>query len=119
MWRRGPRRHMYASYFGLKEAPFSITPDPRYLYMSERHREALAHLLNPRLTALELLAAVCDELRIPYPVDTTSTKTLVDLLYRYLLDAHGRGRRTVLIIDEAQDLSIDVLEQVRLLTNLE
>jgi len=151
---------MYASYFGLKEAPFSITPDPRYLYMSERHREALAHLLygigegggfvqltgevgtgkttlcrclleqvpphvdvalilNPRLTALELLAAVCDELRIPYPVDTTSTKTLVDLLYRYLLDAHGRGRRTVLIIDEAQDLSIDVLEQVRLLTNLE
>src|SRR5919201_4829908 len=160
MWRRGPRRHMYASYFGLKEAPFSITPDPRYLYMSERHREALAHLLygigegggfvqltgevgtgkttlcrclleqvpphvdvalilNPRLTALELLGAVCDELRIPYPVDTTSTKTLVDLLYRYLLDAHGRGRRTVLIIDEAQDLSIDVLEQVRLLTNLE
>ncbi|HEY3067720.1 MAG TPA: AAA family ATPase [Methylomirabilota bacterium] len=151
---------MYVSYFGLKEAPFSITPDPRYLYMSERHREALAHLLygigegggfvqltgevgtgkttlcrclleqvpphvnvalilNPRLTALELLAAVCDELRIPYPSDTTSTKTLVDVLYRYLLDAHGRGRRTVLIIDEAQDLSIDVLEQVRLLTNLE
>src|SRR5918911_3603598 len=151
---------MYTNYFSLKEAPFSIAPDPRYLFMSERHREALAHLLygigegggfvqltgevgtgkttlcrclleqvpphvdvalilNPRLTALELLAAVCDELRIPYPAETTSTKTLVDLLYRYLLDAHGRGRRTVLIIDEAQDLSIDVLEQVRLLTNLE
>ncbi|MCI0548243.1 MAG: AAA family ATPase [Candidatus Rokubacteria bacterium] len=150
----------YTSHFGLSEAPFAITPDPRYLYMSERHREALAHLLygigegggfvqltgevgtgkttlcrallerlpphvdvalilNPRVTAPELLAAVCDELRIPYPAGTTSAKVLVDALYRYLLDAHAAGRRTVLLIDEAQNLATDVLEQIRLLTNLE
>src|SRR5215470_6333852 len=151
---------MYTAHFGLTEAPFSMTPDPRYLYMSERHREALAHLLygigegggfvqltgevgtgkttlcrclleqlppevdvalilNPKLTDIELLAAVCDELGIAYPAGTESRKVLVDKLYRYLLDAHGRGRRTVLIIDEAQDLAPDVLEQIRLLTNLE
>ncbi|HEV8676166.1 MAG TPA: AAA family ATPase [Methylomirabilota bacterium] len=155
-----PIRALYASYFGLTEAPFSIAPDPRYLFMSERHREALAHLLygsgegggfvqltgevgtgkttlcralleqlppevdvalilNPRLTAFELLATVCDELRIPYRRDTISLKELVDELDRHLLDAHAAGRRTVLIIDEAQDLAPDVLEQVRLLTNLE
>ncbi len=151
---------MYTSHFGLTEAPFSITPDPRYLYMSERHREGLAHLLygirqpggfvqltgevgtgkttlcrclleqlppevdaalilNPRLTAVEFLATVCDELRVPYPAETNSVKVLVDALYQHLLDAHGRGRRTVLIIDEAQNLPADVLEQIRLLTNLE
>jgi general secretion pathway protein A len=151
---------MYTSHFGLTEAPFSITPDPRYLYMSERHREGLAHLLygirqpggfvqltgevgtgkttlcrcllaqlppevdvalvlNPRLTAVELLATVCDELRVAYPAKTRSVKVLVDALYRYLLDAHGRGRRIVLIIDEAQNLPAHVLEQIRLLTNLE
>ncbi|MCZ7625994.1 MAG: AAA family ATPase [Candidatus Methylomirabilis sp.] len=147
-------------YFGLTEAPFSMTPDPRYLYMSERHREALAHLLygvaegggfvqltgevgtgkttlcrclleqlpprvdvalilNPRLTDIELLAVVCDELRISYPAGTTSGKLIVDALYRHLLDAHAQGRRTVLVVDEAQDLATDVLEQIRLLTNLE
>ena len=151
---------MFLSYFGLREPPFSITPDPRFLYMSARHREALAHLvygvgehggfvqltgevgtgktsvcrclleqlpshvdlalvLNPRLSPVELLAAVCDELRIPYPAGTTSSKELVDRLYRHLLDAHARGRRTVLIIDEAQSLAPEVLEEVRLLTNLE
>ena len=151
---------MYAAYFGLKEAPFRLTPDPAYLYMSDRHREALAHLLygvsedggfvqltgdvgtgkttlcrallaqlppqvdvalilNPRLTIPEFLASVCDELKIPYPRDTTSPKVFVDALDRYLLDAHARGRRTVLLIDEAQGLSVEVLEQVRLLTNLE
>ena len=151
---------MYAAYFGLKEAPFRLTPDPTYLYMSDRHREALAHLLygvsedggfvqltgdvgtgkttlcrallaqlppqvdvalilNPRLTIPEFLASVCDELKIPYPRDTTSPKVFVDTLDRYLLDAHARGRRTVLLIDEAQGLSVEVLEQVRLLTNLE
>ena len=151
---------MYTKHFGLTEAPFSMTPDPRFLYMSERHREALAHLLygigegggfvqltgevgtgkttlcrclleqlpprvdvalilNPRLTDIELLAAVCDELRIPYPAGTTSRKLLVDALYRHLLDAHEQGRRTVLIVDEGQDLATDVLEQIRLLTNLE
>ncbi len=151
---------MYISHFGLAEAPFSITPDPRYLYMSERHREGLAHLLygirqpggfvqltgevgtgkttlcrclleqlppgvdvalvlNPRLTTVEFLATVCDDLKIAYPAGTTSVKVLVDALYRALLDAHAQGRRTVLIIDEAQNLPADVLEQVRLLTNLE
>jgi general secretion pathway protein A len=150
---------MYLAHFGLTEAPFSITPDTRFLYLSERHRDALAHLLygigegggfvqltgevgtgkttlcrrfleqapahvdmalilNPRLTGPELLAAVCDELRVPYP-PAASTKLLVDALYRHLLDAHARGRRTVLVIDEAQDLAPDVLEDVRLLTNLE
>jgi general secretion pathway protein A len=155
-----PRGVMYTAYFGLAEPPFSITPDPRYLYMSDRHREGLAHLLygigegggfvqltgevgtgkttlcrclleqlppevdvalilNPKLTDIELLAAVCDELGITYPPGTESRKVLVDRLYQYLLDAHARGRRTVLIIDEAQDLAPDVLEQIRLLTNLE
>ncbi len=151
---------MYAAHFGLAELPFSITPNPRYLYMSDGHREALAHLLygigegggfvqltgevgtgkttlcrclveqlpagvdvalvvNPRLTDVELLATVCDELRVAYPPGTTSRKLLVDALHRHLLDAHARGQRTVLIVDEAQDLAPDVLEQIRLLTNLE
>ena len=151
---------MYAAYFGLTERPFSLAPDPRYLYLSNAHREALAHLLygigeggsfvqltgevgtgkttvcralleqlppdvdvamifNPRLTSVELLSAVCDELRVPYPAGTTSRKVLVDALSQALLDAHARGRRTVLIVDEAQNLSARVLEEVRLLTNLE
>ena len=151
---------MYASHFGLAEQPFSIAPDPRYLYLSAGHREALAHLLwglseggggfvqltgevgtgkttlcralleqlppavdvamvfNPALTAVELLATVCDELHVAHP-GTASLKALVDVLDRYLLDAHARGRRTVLVIDEAQNLSREVLEQIRLLTNLE
>lgn len=150
---------MYAAWFGLDEAPFTITPDPRYLYLSARHAEALAHLLygvrgsggfiqltgevgtgkttlvrrlleelpgdvdlalvfNPRLDREEFLAAVCEELRIPLP-ERRSVKTLVDALYRRLLETHARGRRTVLVVDEAQNLSPDVLEQVRLLTNLE
>ena len=151
---------MYLEHFKLKERPFSITPDPRFLYMSARHREALAHLLyglgeggvfvqltgevgtgkttvcrclleqvpenvdialvlNPKVTSTELIATVCDELGIEYPADNISIKSLTDVLNRYLLDAYARGRRTVLIIDEAQNLSADVLEQVRLLTNLE
>ena len=151
---------MYAEYFGLTERPFSLAPDPRYLYLSDAHREALAHLLygigeggsfvqltgevgtgkttvcralleqlppevdvamifNPRLTSVELLAAVCDELRVAYPAGTTSLKVLVDTLSQALLDAHARGRRTVLIIDEAQNLRARVLEEIRLLTNLE
>ena len=151
---------MYLDHFNLTEKPFSITPDPRFLYMSARHREALAHLLyglgegggfvqltgevgtgktticrclldqvpesvdvalvlNPKVTATELIATVCDELGIEYPEGSTSIKSLTDVLNRYLLDAYARDRRTVLIIDEAQNLSADVLEQVRLLTNLE
>ena len=151
---------MYLEHFNLTERPFSITPDPRFLYMSARHREALAHLLyglgdgggfvqltgevgtgktticrclleqipdnvdlavvlNPKVTAIELIATVCDELGINYDADKVSIKSLTDVLNRYLLDAYARGRHTVLIIDEAQNLSADVLEQVRLLTNLE
>lgn len=151
---------MYEAFYGLHEAPFSIAPDPRYLYMSQRHREALAHLLfslqreeggfvlltgevgtgktticrsflekvpertdvafivHPRLTARELLATICDELEIRYP-SGSSIKILVDELNHHLLDRHATGRHTVIIIDEAQNLSIDVLEQLRLLTNLE
>jgi general secretion pathway protein A len=151
---------MYISYFGLTENPFSLTPDPRFLYMSQRHREALAHLLfgmgekggfvlltgevgtgkttlcrslleqvpegvevalvlNPKQTSLELVASLCDELKVSYPTPTDSLKVLIDHLNRHLLDIHAKGRRTVVIIDEAQNLSTDVLEQVRLLTNLE
>ena len=151
---------MYKEYFGLKEEPFSISPDPQFLYMSERHREALAHLiygmkadsgfvllsgevgtgkttvcrcllgqipdnseiafiLNPKLSVIELLATICDELKIAYPGHQTSVKVFVDLINSYLLDAHAQGKQTVLIIDEAQNLQVDVLEQIRLLTNLE
>lgn len=151
---------MYAAHFGLKDQPFSITPDPAYLFMSPHHQEALAHLLygtgdlggfvqltgevgtgkttlvralaeqsldrlevalclNPRLTVVEFVAALCDELGVDYPRDSTTLKPLVDALNRHLLATHARGRRTVLIIDEAQNLSREVLEQVRLLTNLE
>ena len=151
---------MYTSFFGLNEKPFTITPDPRYLFMSERHGEGLAHLvygvtesggfiqltgevgtgkttlvrtllgqipaevdialiLNPQLTALEFLTAICEELGIALPEDKGSTKALVDALNQHLLDAHARGRRTILLIDEAQNLAEDVLEQLRLLTNLE
>jgi general secretion pathway protein A len=150
---------MYLSHFGLREPPFAMTPDPRFLYLSERHREALAHLLygvsehggfvqltgevgtgktsvcrclleqlpaevdvalilNPRLSPAELLAAICDELAVAHP-GGGSVKALVDALHRHLLEAHARGRRTVLIVDEAQNLAPGVLEQVRLLTNLE
>lgn len=150
---------MYRDYFGLKELPFSIAPDPRYLYMSERHKEALAHLLygvsgqggfvvltgevgtgktticrcflqqvpdntdvafivNPKLSARELLANICDEFGIEHPIGA-SIKVYNDLISHYLLNAHSSGRHTVLVIDEAQNLRIDVLEQLRLLTNLE
>ena len=78
-----------------------------------------ALVLNPRLSPVELLATVCDELQIPYAKGTAGPKELVDQLHRHLLDAHGRGRRTVLVIDEAQNLAPEVLEEVRLLTNLE
>ncbi|MBU0664402.1 MAG: AAA family ATPase [Proteobacteria bacterium] len=151
---------MYTQYFGLKEKPFSIAPDPRYLYMSALHQEALAHLLygvsgdgcfilltgdvgagkttvcrclleqlpentdlalilNPKLNSMELLASICDELEIVVTGKKNSVKTYVDHLNRYLLAAHARGRITALLIDEAQNLSVDTLEQLRLLTNLE
>ncbi|MGX4644289.1 AAA family ATPase [Massilia sp. SYSU DXS3249] len=151
---------MYTHYFSLKQAPFSIAPDPRYLFMSERHREALAHLLyginsgggfvlltgeigagkttvcrcfieqvpencrlayifNPKLTVGELLQSVCEEFRIAAPSGQGGVKGYVDAINAYLLESHAQGRNNVLVIDEAQNLSTDVLEQLRLLTNLE
>lgn len=151
---------MYIEFFQLKEMPFSITPDPAYLYMSPRHQEALGHLLygtgqyggfvqltgevgtgkttivrtlleqkldkvdvafihNPRQNEQEFVQTICDELGVRYSRDDRSLKTLVDALNEHLLKAHADGRRTVLIIDEAQNLERGVLEQVRLLTNLE
>ncbi len=151
---------MYAPFFGLKQAPFSIAPDPHYLFMSERHREALAHLLygldggggfvlltgeigagkttvcrcfleqipancnvayifNPKLTVTELLQAICDEFHVQVPPGAQTVKDYVDPLNAFLLAQHAAGRNNVLIIDEAQNLSADVLEQLRLLTNLE
>jgi general secretion pathway protein A len=155
---------MYQQFFGLKREPFSIAPDPRYLFMSERHREALAHLLyglrggggfvlltgeigagkttvcrcfleqvprrcnvayifNPKQTVEELLKSVCDEFRIPAErpraAGTPTAKDHVDALNEFLLKTHAVGQNNVLIIDEAQMLSADVLEQLRLLTNLE
>lgn len=155
---------MYTRFFGLRREPFSIAPDPRYLFMSERHREALAHLLygvgggggfvlltgqigagkttvcraflgkvpetcrvayvvNPRLSATELLQTVCDEFRVPYrddePGRPRTAKDYIDALNTFLLQTHAAGHNAVLVIDEAQQLSAEVLEQLRLLTNLE
>ncbi|MGD9264878.1 MAG: AAA family ATPase, partial [Lysobacterales bacterium] len=153
---------MYLRYFGLDEAPFSITPDPAFVYLSQRHRDALAHLLygvgaggaggfvqltgevgtgkttlcrclleqipegtrialllNPLVTPQELLAAISEELGIDTHGALNSTRLLVDGLNEFLLAAHARGERVVVVIDEAQNLSPEALEQVRLLTNLE
>jgi general secretion pathway protein A len=153
---------MYFEHYGLNEAPYSITPDPRFVFLSERHRDALAHLLfgigqgggggfvqltgevgtgkttlsrllleqlpentkvalllNPRLGPIELLETVCEELHVDIANARGSGKALVDALNAYLLRAYAEGLRVVLVVDEAQNLSADALEQVRLLTNLE
>ncbi len=162
---------MYSQHFGLTQDPFSIAPDPRYLFMSERHREALAHLLfgvagpggtaggpgggfvlltgdigtgktticrcfleqipagchvayifNPKLTVTELLQSICEEFHIavaPGNATPATIKNYIDALNAFLLESHAAGHSSVLIIDEAQNLDPDVLEQLRLLTNLE
>ena len=153
---------MYLNHFHLALAPFSITPDPRFVYLTERHGNALAHLLyglgqggsggfvlltgevgtgkttlcrlaleqlpsgtdvalvlNPSLNPLELLETICEELKLDVSAARGQMKPLVDLLNTELLAAHAQGRRVVLMLDEAQNLSADSLEQVRLLTNLE
>src|SRR5207342_1999782 len=153
---------MYLAHYGLAEPAFSITPDPRFVFLSERHRDALAHLmygigqggsggfvqltgevgtgkttlcrllleqlpantrvaliLNPMLSPIELLEAIGKELHIPLRGKQGHQKRLIDALNVYLLQAYAEGLRVVLIIDEAQNLSAQALEQVRLLTNLE
>jgi general secretion pathway protein A len=150
---------VYTEFFGLNEKPFAITPDPRYLYMSARHADALAHLiygisesggfiqltgevgtgkttlirslleqlpakaeialiLNPQLSTLEFLQIICQELRIPPPAED-SVRVRIDALNAHLLRAYAEARRIVLIVDEAQALTPELLEQIRLLTNLE
>ena len=79
----------------------------------------IALILNPKLTAIELLSTICDELNIAYDKDQQSLKNFIDNINQYLLTAYANGRHTVLLIDEAQNLSLEVLEQIRLLTNLE
>ena len=156
---------MYTNFFSLSELPFSIAPDPKYLFMSDRHREALTHLtyglgcssgssnggfvlltgevgtgkttvsrclmadlpentqlafiLNPTLSSQELLATICDQLKIRYRKTGATLKTLTDKISEKLLKNHANDINTVLIIDEAQHLEPQVLEQLRLLTNLE
>ena len=153
---------MYLEFYGLREAPFAITPDPRFVFLSERHRDALAHLvygigqggsggfvqltgevgtgkttlsrllmgqlpertrvalvLNPKLSPVELLESIAEELRLDIEGARGSAKALVDRLNQYLLDAYAQGLRVVLMVDEAQQLSVEALEQIRLLTNLE
>jgi general secretion pathway protein A len=157
-----PAPRMVLEHYGLAEPPFSITPDPRFVFLSERHRDALAHLLfgigqggsggfvqltgevgtgkttlsrllleqipentrvalvlNPRVSAIELLETICEELHIDVGDRRGSVKALIDALNAYLLDAYAQGLRVVVVIDEAQNLSVEALEQVRLLTNLE
>jgi general secretion pathway protein A len=151
---------MYQEFFSLKELPFSIAPDPEFLFLSVRHKEALAHLsyglhsdggfvlltgevgtgkttvcrallqelpeevdiafiLNPALTEVELLAAICDQFKIEYPRENISLKLLFDLLASWMMDNYAQGRRAVVLIDEAQHLRFAVLEQLRLLTNID
>src|SRR5688572_25993089 len=149
---------MYERHYGFTEKPFNLTPDPKYLYLSQRHTEAFAHLefgrkekggfilitgevgtgkttlaryflsrldartatavvLYPAVTAVELLRSILEDLHIP--ATGTSLKDHVDALHRFLLQARADGRDVVLLIDEAQDLAPEVLEQVRLISNLE
>ena len=149
---------MYEAFYGLNEKPFNLTPDPRFLYLSSKHKEAFAHLLygirnrsgfvmvsgeigtgktticrsllkqldpdtevafifNPKLSPIELLKTINADFGIPSKADTV--RGLIDELNAHLLDRAGKGKNCVLIIDEAQNLGTETLEQIRLLSNLE
>jgi len=151
---------MYAAYFGLKENPFNLSPDPRYLYFSRQHREALNHLIygitekkgfivvtggigtgkttisrtllanlndgvesamifNSAITDMELLETIHQELHISLNGQEKTKKHYIDALNDLLLKNFAAGRNVVLLIDEAQNLSHEVLEQLRMLSNLE
>lgn len=157
---------IYLQHFGLKREPFSIVPDPGFLYPSNHHRQAVAHLkygldreggfilltgevgtgkttltrtmlkrmpahirvayvLNSKLNVTDLLASICDELGIELPTDSPESrglsfsKTRIDALNQNLFQAHAEGKKTLIVIEEAQNLSADVLETLRLLSNLE
>ncbi len=151
---------MYTSYFGLKENPFNLTPDPRYLFLSQQHGEALNHLIyginekkgfivvtggigtgkttisrtllaeldnsvasalifNPSLSDTELLRTVIQEFGIEVGEGSLTKKHYIDALNRFLLKNFAEGKKAVLLIDEAQNLSRSVLEQIRMLSNLE
>lgn len=150
---------MYCSYYGFREKPFAMTPNPRFLFLSKNHKEAFAHLLygmqnnagfieltgevgsgkttvirtllgqldretyrtalifNPRLSALELLQNINREYTIP--CDDLNNAKLINSLNEFLLRENAVGRTVVLVIDEAQNLDPAVLEQIRLISNLE
>ena len=151
---------MYGKYFNIDETAFSIAPNPKYLFLSEQHKEALAHLLfgvtrpggfvlitgeigtgkttvcrslflevpentdialivNPKLNPDDLLASICDELQISYPEYQLTSKTYLNKLNERLIQSHSEGKNTILIVDEAQNLSVEALETIRVLTNLE
>ncbi|MGL4351153.1 MAG: ExeA family protein [Plesiomonas shigelloides] len=150
---------MYKHFFGLSELPFSISPDPKYLYMSKSHGEAIAHInygieagegfilltgkagtgkttisrcllqslrteievayiLNSLLNERDLLAAICDEFQLIYP-DNAGIKCLFNQINDHLLANLTAGKCTLILVDEAQNLQPEVLEQLRLLTNIE
>jgi general secretion pathway protein A len=149
---------MYTNFFGFKEKPFKLVPNPEYLFLSKSHEEALAHLnyaisegdgfveitgevgtgkttlcrallesldqetvaayiFNPKLGPKQLLKTISDELGILY--DQDNTKDLIDKLNAFLLRQKAEGKRVLILIDEAQNLTKNVLEQLRLLSNLE
>jgi general secretion pathway protein A len=155
---KSKRQNVYRDYYGFSEKPFDLTPDPKYLYLSPKHKEVLAHLVyglqenngflkiigevgtgktmicrsflkelredfsiayvfNPAINEVELLQTINSELGLP--CETDSKKKLVDILNTFLLNERKKGNRVVVIIDEAQALQVEVLDQLRLLSNLE